>query len=154
MKSAGRLSRTEAMVETCVASVSPDPVESAKAASLRYVTDSAPGIRRVRRGTGFVYIGSNGKVIRDADELRRFKSLVIPPAWTDVWICPSPNGHLQAVGTDAAGRRQYRYHPRWVERRRQDKHERVLALAERLPDARRRSSADLARRGMPREKAL
>src|SRR3954462_7024175 len=154
MKSAGRLSRTEAMVETCVASVSPDPVESAKAASLRYVTDSAPGIRRVRRGTGFVYIGSNGKVIRDADELRRFKSLVIPPAWTDVWICPSANGHLQATGRDARGRKQYRYHPRWRETRDANKFEQMKAFVHALPVIRKKVAQDLALPGLPREKIL
>jgi len=154
MKSAGQLSRTGAMEETCVASVSPDPVESAKAASLRYVTDSTPGIRRVRRGTGFVYIGSNGKVIRDADELRRFKSLVIPPAWTDVWICPSPNGHLQATGRDAKGRKQHRYHQRWRDVRDETKYGRMLAFAKALPAMRKRVEHDLALPGLPREKVL
>ena len=129
MKSAGHLSRKEAVEEISLPSVSPDPVESAKAASLRYVTDSTPGIRRVRRGTGFVYIDVNGKVIRDPEELRRFKLLVIPPAWTDVWICPSPNGHLQATGRDAKGRKQHRYHPRWREVRDETKYGRMLAFA-------------------------
>ncbi len=154
MKSAGHLSRTAAMEEISLPSVSPDPVESAKAASLRYVTDSTPGIRRVRRGTGFVYIGIDGKVIRDPEELRRFKSLVIPPAWTDVWICPSPNGHLQATGRDAKDRKQHRYHPRWREVRDETKYGRMLAFAKALPGMRKRVEHDLALPGLPREKIL
>ena len=154
MKSAGHASRTAAMEEISLPSVSPDPVESAKAASLRYVTDSTPGIRRVRRGTGFRYIGADGKVIRDTEQLRRFKSLVIPPAWSDVWICPSANGHLQATGRDAKGRKQHRYHPRWREVRDETKYGRMLAFAKALPAMRKRVEHDLALPGLPREKIL
>jgi len=142
------------MEEISLPSVSPDPVESAKAASLRYVTDSTPGIRRVRRGTGFLYIGADGKVIRDTEQLRRFKSLVIPPAWSDVWICPSANGHLQATGRDAKGRKQHRYHPRWREVRDETKYGRMLAFAKALPAMRKRVEHDLALPGLPREKIL
>src|ERR1700722_3060775 len=100
-----------------------DPVESAKAAHLRYVTDSRPGIRRIRHGKHFRYTGPDSKSLRDPDTLARIKSLVIPPAWTQVWICPIPNGHLQATGRDARGRKQSRYHPRWREVRDETKYE-------------------------------
>ena len=92
-----------------------DPVESARAAGLRYVADLTPGIRRRRIGKGFGYTASDGRPIGDPETLGRIKSLAIPPAWTDVWICPDPRGHLQATGRDARGRKQYRYHPRWRE---------------------------------------
>ena len=90
-----------------------DPIESARAAGLRYVSDTQPGIRRKKAGKGFTYVDPDGKTIRDEKELTRIRSLAIPPAYTDVWICPSPNGHLQATGRDAKGRKQYRYHERW-----------------------------------------
>ena len=90
-----------------------DPAGSATAAGLRYVSDAGRGIRRKRAGKSFSYLGLDGKPIRDSQTLRRIKSLAIPPAWTEVWICPLPNGHLQATGRDAKGRKQYRYHPRW-----------------------------------------
>src|SRR5215213_8663918 len=92
-----------------------DPVESAQAAGLRYVSDTTPGIRRKRSGSGFSYVAPDGKVIKDATEISRIRSLAIPPAYTDVWICPYANGHIQAVGRDQRGRKQYRYHPRWRE---------------------------------------
>jgi DNA topoisomerase-1 len=93
-----------------------DPVESAKAAGLRYVSDHSPGITRRRTGPGrFAYVDPQGKPVRDADTLARIKPLAIPPAWTNVWICPDPRGHIQAVGRDDRGRKQYRYHPRWRE---------------------------------------
>src|SRR6201996_4212417 len=92
-----------------------DPAESAKAAGLRYVSDSQPGIHRRRRGTGFQYLDADGKALRDKETLGRIRSLVIPPAWRDVWVCPNPRGHLQVTGRDARGRKQSRYHPRWRE---------------------------------------
>ena len=92
-----------------------DPVAAARAAGLRYASDEEAGIRRVRKGRGFAYLGRDGKVIRDAGELRRIRGLAIPPAWTAVWISPSPLGHIQATGRDARGRKQYRYHARWRE---------------------------------------
>jgi hypothetical protein len=110
-----------------------DPVESAKAAGLRYVSADAPGIVRKRAGKGFAYYGPDGRAIRDAEVLARIRSLVIPPAWTDVWICPIPNGHLQAVGRDAKRRKQYRYHPRWRQTRDETKYTRMLAFARALP---------------------
>jgi len=131
-----------------------NPSESAQAAGLRYVSDTMPGIRRRRSGKGFSYIGPDGKRIRDENVLRRIRSLAIPPAYTEVWICPQPNGHLQAVGRDARGRKQYRYHPKWRETRDETKFGRMLAFSEALPAIRRRVESDLARPGLPREKVL
>jgi DNA topoisomerase-1 len=127
---------------------------AAEAAHLHYVNDRLPGIRRLRAGHGFVYRGPGGGILRDPEELRRIKALGIPPAWTDVWICPDPDGHLQAVGYDACGRKQYRYHPRWREVRDETKFEHLLTFGRALPRIRRRVEADLRRRGLPREKVL
>ncbi|MCW5980180.1 MAG: DNA topoisomerase IB [Bryobacteraceae bacterium] len=131
-----------------------DPVDSAKQAGLRHVSDSSPGIRRKRSGKGFAYIGPDGRAIRDRDELRRIRALAIPPAWTDVWICPAPRGHLQAVGRDARGRKQYRYHARYREVRDATKFGRMAAFAAALPAIRRRVEQDLGRPGLPKEKVL
>src|SRR5919198_5356956 len=109
-----------------------NPVESAKVAGLRYTTDRRPGIRRRRNGKGFTYIGVDGRTVRAAAELGRIRSLVIPPAWKDVWICPDTRGHLQATGRDARGRKQYRYHPNWREVRDQVKYGRLVAFARAL----------------------
>jgi DNA topoisomerase-1 len=130
-----------------------DPAESAKAARLRYVSDDTSGIKRRKSGKGFVYI-QDGKIIRDAHELGRFKSLAIPPAWRDVWICPLPLGHLQATGRDAKGRKQHRYHPRWREVRDETKYHRMRDFGKLLPAIRRRVKQDLALPGLPREKVL
>lgn len=131
-----------------------DPLESARAAHLRYVTDKQPGIRRERAGKGFRYLRVDGKAIRDKQELARINALAIPPAWTDVWICPSPNGHIQATGRDARGRKQYRYHPRWREARDETKYEHTVAFGKMLPTIRRRVGRDLALPGLPRDKVL
>ncbi len=131
-----------------------NPVESAAAAGLRYVNDEGPGIRRRRVGAGFSYIGPNGQRISDPKVVQRIKALVIPPAWTDVWICPDPNGHIQATGRDARQRKQYRYHPRWHEVRDQGKYERLAAFAEALPRIRTQVEDDLQLRGVPRRKVL
>jgi len=131
-----------------------DPVESARVAGLRYVSDQSPGIRRKRVGKAFSYLASDGHTIRDAETIRRIKRLAIPPAWTDVWICPDPRGHLQATGRDARGRKQYRYHPRWREVRDAVKYDRMLAFAEALPKIRERTDRDLEHHGLPREKVL
>jgi DNA topoisomerase-1 len=131
-----------------------DPRESAQAAGLRYVTDTRPGIRRTRAGKGFKYAAPDGKTVRDKETLARIRSLVIPPAWVRVWICPVANGHLQATGRDARGRKQSRYHPRWREVRDETKYERMKEFAEALPAIRARVEEDLARHGMPREKVL
>ena len=129
-------------------------VEAAAAAGLRYVNDESPGIRRKRAGSGFTYIGADGKRITDPAVLLRVKHLVIPPAWTDVWICPDPVGHIQATGRDARGRKQYLYHARWREVRDAAKYERLVAFGEALPRIRERVDEDLRRRGIPREKVL
>jgi DNA topoisomerase I len=131
-----------------------DPTESAQAAGLRYVSDTMPGIRRKRAGKGFSYTGLEGKTIRDPKELARIRALAVPPAYTDVWICPSPNGHVQATGRDARGRKQYRYHPKWREVRDETKFGRMLAFSEVLPRIRERVEKDLARPALPREKIL
>ncbi len=131
-----------------------DPVESAKAAHLRYVTDARPGIQRQRRGKGFSYVDANGKSIHDKETLRRIRSLVIPPAWTNVWICPLANGHLQATGRDARRRKQSRYHPRWREVRDETKYERMHLFAQALPALRKQVDQDLALSGLPRERVL
>jgi DNA topoisomerase IB len=113
-----------------------------------------PGLTRRRAGRGWVYLDTEGARVTDPEVVARCDALAVPPAWTEVWICPWPNGHLQAVGTDEAGRRQYRYHEQWRRDRDAEKHDRVLEVASRLPDARRRVAADLARDGMPRERVL
>jgi DNA topoisomerase-1 len=132
----------------------PEPADSARSAGLRYVTDAQPGIRRKRSGRGFTYEDPDGKRVRDREALARIESLAVPPAWTDVWICRSPHGHLQATGRDARGRKQYRYHPRWRAVRDEAKYERMIAFGKRLPRIRRRLSKDLALPGLPREKVL
>src|SRR5579884_120861 len=128
-----------------------DPVESAKEAGLRYVTDNKPGISRRRSGKGFCYTDAEGKPVRDKATLKRIRSLVIPPAWKDVWICPVTNGHLQATGRDAKGRKQARYHPRWREVRDKTKYERMLHFGAALAEIRARVEHDLSLPGMPRE---
>ena len=131
-----------------------DSPAAARAAELRYVSDEDPGIRRLRRGRGFVYRSANGKPIRDDKLLRRIASLAIPPAWTDVWICPSPEGHIQATGRDARGRKQYRYHSRWRQVRDQAKYHDVLHFAERLPKLRRRLARDLKNPHLSKAKVI
>jgi DNA topoisomerase-1 len=129
-------------------------IESAAAAGLRYVTDTMPGIRRERRGSAFVFIGSNGEPIDDEAELRRFASLVIPPAWTDVWICESERGHLQVTARDGRGRKQYRYHPVYRRARDETKFGRMLAFSEILQTIRERVERDIAQPGHSRAKVL
>ncbi len=131
-----------------------DPVESAKAAGLRYVTDARPGIQRKRSGKQFRYVDKDNKPVRDAETLKRIKSLVLPPAWENVWISPNPLGHLQATGRDARGRKQSRYHPRWREVRDETKYERMLLFGAALPTIRERVEHDLSLPGLPREKVL
>ena len=131
-----------------------DPADSAKAAGLRYVYDDQPGIARVRRGKSFRYVAAGGAPVKDPAVVGRIKSLVIPPAWNDVWICKDANGHLQCTGRDAKGRKQSRYHPKWRTVRDESKYERMLLFGEALPKIRQRVDADLALRGLPREKVL
>jgi DNA topoisomerase-1 len=129
-------------------------VRAAREAGLVYVDDREPGIRRSRSGRGFHYQNPNGGAIRDAKEITRIKALAVPPAWTDVWICPSPRGHIQATGRDARGRKQYRYHPLWRETRDRTKYDRIVPFGEALPAIRKRVREDLARPDLPREKVL
>ena len=131
----------------------PAPRAAAVSAGLRYVSDQTPGIRRIRSGSGFRYVGPRGAV-RSESELRRIKALVIPPAWRDVWICPDPLGHLQATGRDARGRKQHRYHPRWRQVRDDTKYHRLLDFSAALTAIRRRTASDLARPGLPRQKVV
>jgi len=132
----------------------PDPEESAREAGLRYVSDDRPGIRRRRAGKAFRYLRPDGSPVKDQPTLHRIKALVIPPAWTDVWIANDPRGHIQATGRDAKGRKQYRYHARWRAVRDETKYERMLAFGAALPTIRERVDRDLARPGLPREKVL
>ncbi len=134
--------------------LSADFAASAKIASLHYVSDDRPGIKRTQNGKGFIYIGTDGKMIRDPAELNRINSLAIPPAWTNVWICPRPDGHLQATGRDAKGRKQHRYHQRWREVRDENKFERVVAFGQTLPMIRKKIARDLKLKGIAREKIL
>ncbi len=129
---------------------------SAEAApdGLLYVSDHDPGIRRKGGRGGPAFYWPDGGEVEDEATLARIRSLVIPPAWTDVWICPEPNGHIQATGRDARGRKQYRYHARWREQRDSDKYGRLVAFGRALPRLRRKVEQDLARRGLPREKVL
>lgn len=126
----------------------------ARSAGLRYTTDARPGFTRRRAGRGFAYFDPDGRLIRDREVRARIASLAIPPAWTDVWISPAPDGHLQASGRDARGRKQYRYHPDWSRRRGADKFDRMLAFAKALPAIRARCDADLALPGLPRDKVI
>ncbi len=127
---------------------------AAGAAGLRYISDRGPGIRRIRGQNGFDYRLPDGRKVTDEETLTRIRKLAIPPAYEDVWICPSPNGHLQAVGRDARGRKQYRYHARWREVRDEAKYGKLLVFGKALPRIRGRVDQDLSRRGLPREKIL
>ncbi|MFC5511893.1 DNA topoisomerase IB [Massilia jejuensis] len=131
-----------------------DPPTAARAAGLRYVTGDRPGIRREPAGDGFAYYSAKGDKIEDEATLKRIKALVIPPAWTDVWICPQANGHLQATGRDARGRKQYRYHAKWRTVRDEVKYERMINFGKALPEIRREVGKALALPGLPREKML
>ena len=131
-----------------------DPIACARSVGLRYVSDVMPGIRRRRAGTGFSYRAPLGKELCDRPTLERIRALAIPPAWTDVWICPSPDGHIQATGRDARGRKQYRYHERWREVRDETKYGKLRSFGDALPRIRERVSHDLARHGLPRDKVI
>jgi len=131
-----------------------NPVEAARFAGLRYVSDTIPGIQRKRAGTGFYYVKPDGSRLTDRDELKRIRSLVIPPAWTDVWICPFKNGHLQATGRDARRRKQYRYHPLWREIRDETKYRRLVDFARSLPKIREQVDLDLSELGLSKRRVL
>lgn len=128
--------------------------DEALSAGLRYVSDASPGITRQLRAGTFAYVDQHGKRITNDRTLERIRSLAIPPAYRDVWICPDANGHVQATGRDKRGRKQYRYHPRWRDARDADKFHRMAAFGKALPAARKRVAADLRRTGLPREKVL
>ena len=129
------------------------PVVAARDAGLRYVKDSQPGIHRLKRGRGFVYVKGD-RIVRDPATIARIRRLAIPPAWRDVWICASADGHIQATGRDARGRKQYRYHPDWRAARDANKYHRMIAFGRALPRIRSRVARDLRRKGVPREKVL
>jgi DNA topoisomerase-1 len=146
---------TDSAKESPVSSASNgNGVQEAREAGLRYVSDARPGITRVPVQDGFDYFLPDGSKLTEEETLGRIRSLAIPPAWTEVWICPLANGHIQATGRDARGRKQYRYHPRWREQRDENKFQRIMQFARVLPKLRRRVQRDLRRRGMPREKVL
>lgn len=146
------------MAQTVTTSKQPPAMEEALSAAteagLHHVTDTRPGIRRERSGEDFRYIGPDGKPVTEPAILRRIAALAVPPAWTDVWICSSPRGHIQATGRDTKGRKVYRYHHRWREVRDATKYHRMAAFGEALPLIRQRVDQDLRRRGLPREKVL
>jgi DNA topoisomerase I len=131
-----------------------DPRDAAESAGLRYVSDEEPGIRRRKAGKGFSYLKPDGTRVEDAATLDRIRSLAIPPAYTDVWICAQPNGHIQATGRDAKGRKQYRYHPAFREVRESTKYEKMLEFARALPALRTKIDEHMGLRGLPREKVL
>jgi DNA topoisomerase-1 len=134
--------------------ITTDPAEVAEEAGLRYVSDNQPGYTRRKRGKKFIYFDTTGKEIKDEARILRLNRLAIPPAYKDVWICPSPNGHLQATGIDDRGRKQYRYHERWRQQRDENKYEKMIVFGRALPKIRRRLARDLKKRGLPREKVL
>jgi DNA topoisomerase-1 len=134
--------------------VAQDPVEVAEEAGLRYVGDDQPGYTRKAKGDDFEYFDTDGKAIRDETRLLRIRRIAIPPAYKDVWICPSPNGHIQATARDARGRKQYRYHERWREARDENKYDRILVFGKALPKIRRQVHKDMGLRDLPRNKVL
>jgi DNA topoisomerase I len=131
-----------------------DPIEVAEEAGLRYVSDDQPGYTRKPKGKDFEYFDTDGKLIRDETRLLRVRRLAIPPAYESVWICPSPNGHIQATARDARGRKQYRYHERWREARDENKYDRMLVFGQALPKIRRQMNKDMGLSGLPRNKVL
>jgi DNA topoisomerase-1 len=138
----------------CVPARTLPPPQAAEIAGLRYVSDLEPGIQRRPCGSGFVFMGADGKRIRDREKLQRIRLLAIPPAWQKVWICPSEHGHVQATGRDARGRKQYIYHSDWIAVRDANKFARMRAFGKALPAIRRRVAADLALPGIPKQKVL
>ena len=131
-----------------------DAAEVAEEAGLRYVSDDQPGYTRKAKGDDFEYFDTDGKAIRDETRLLRIRRIGIPPAYKDVWICPSPNGHIQATARDARGRKQYRYHERWREARDENKYDRILVFGQALPKIRRQVNKDMGLRELPRKKVL
>src|SRR5436190_4767340 len=151
MGSRGTSNRNGKAIESAVVA---DSIEAAEEAGLQYVNDDRPGYSRKAKGKDFEYFDTDGKAIRDEQRLLRIKRLAIPPAWSEVWICPSPNGHIQATGRDARRRKQYRYHDRWREMRDANKYERLASFGKALPKIEQRLRKDLALPGLSREKVL
>jgi DNA topoisomerase-1 len=146
--------RSEAVPSAAASALVADSIAGARKAHLHYVDGSEPGLQRVRRGRGFCYLTHAGKPVRDRATLERIAKLAIPPAWTRVWICADPDGHLQATGRDARGRKQYRYHARWRQVRDETKYHRMLDFGRALPAIRAQTAKHLALPGLPREKVL
>src|SRR5215472_18567772 len=151
MGTRGINSRNGKTIESAVAAES---AEAAEEAGLQYVNDERPGYSRTAKGKDFEYFDTGGKPIHDEQRLLRIKRLAIPPAWTQVWICPSANGHIQATGRDARRRKQYRYHERWRELRDENKFGRLADFAKALPKIRRRVAQDIRLPSLPRRKVL
>ena len=151
MGAPGTNSRNGKALEATLAN---EPAEAAEEAGLQYVSDDRPGYTRRANNGDFEYLDTQGQKIRDEQRVLRIKSVAIPPAWTDVWICPSPKGHIQATGRDARRRKQYRYHERWREMRDENKFGRLADFARALPKIRRRVARDMRLHGLPREKVL
>ncbi len=145
--------RTSTTIDTSAAT-SADAAQMAIEAGLRYVSSKEPGIRRMRAGKGFYYLTPENRRLTSTSELKRIVSLAVPPAYKDVWICANPRGHLQAIGHDARGRKQYRYHPNWRQVRDSAKFDRMVAFGDALPKLRRKLTRDLVLPGLPREKVL
>jgi DNA topoisomerase I len=148
------IAREEGKTGFVISTYGDAPIDAARSAGLRYVTDTGPGISRRQRGRGFSYTDPERKRLVDTETIARIKALAIPPAWTDVWICPHPLGHIQATGRDARGRKQYRYHPQWRAIRDETKYGGIVSFGEALPRVRRRTGRHLAMLGLPREKVL
>jgi DNA topoisomerase-1 len=142
------------MVLEAVSEAVSEAIDAAHSAGLHYVTEHSPGYQRMKRGRGFRYLTADGQRVTDKRELARIKALAIPPAWTEVWICASAHGHIQAFGRDARRRKQYRYHARWREVRDETKFGQLLEFGATLPQIRKRVDADMAKPGLPREKVL
>src|ERR1700761_4949539 len=151
MGARGTNTRNGKAIESAVAA---DSAEAAEEAGLQYVNDDRPGYSRKAKGKDFEYLDTEGRKIRDEQRVLRIKRLAIPPAWTEVWICPSPNGHIQATGRDARGRKQYRYHERWREVRDENKFDKMVLFGDGLPKIRKRLEKDLKLPGLPRNKVL
>jgi DNA topoisomerase-1 len=150
----GHLPNRHGNAKRSATSLEVEAAESARSAGMRYVTDAMPGFRRVHTKSGFRYLNVKGKPLRNRAELQRIKSLAIPPAWTNVWICPLAKGHLQATGRDARGRKQFRYHPKWRSMRDENKFDRMVGFGIALPRLRARIKRDLKLPGLRRERVL
>jgi DNA topoisomerase-1 len=129
-----------------------DVKELAKAMHLRYVSSDSKGFSRQKKGKKFIFLDTNNDVITDEDTIKRINGLVLPPAWEDVWICPYPNGHLQATGVDVKGRKQYRYHSKWSKQRNENKFDKIISFGKKLPLLRKQIDKDIRRKSLPKEK--